>query len=48
MRATGDRGREAQLWLSGYLRDFDRIDYPVRAAAPEAVGSSSCVTYRAS
>jgi Phosphotransferase enzyme family len=38
MRATHDQGREAQLWLSGHLRDLDGVDYPVLAAAPEEDG----------
>jgi hypothetical protein len=38
MRATHDQGREAQLWLSGHLRELDGIDYPVLAARPEEHG----------
>lgn len=38
MRATHDQGREAQLWLSGHLRELDGIYYPVLAAGPEEDG----------
>ncbi|MDQ1425326.1 MAG: hypothetical protein QOD72_2824, partial [Acidimicrobiaceae bacterium] len=38
MRATHDTGREAELWLGGYLRDLPSVEVPMMAVERECDG----------